>query len=357
MFNLFKTKINKTWGLDITDRHLRAVEIEGSLFNWKIKKISKIDLAAGVVENGSVKQPEILRDHILQLKKTAFPSPINLNLVNVNLNEEHTFMRTIQMPELASEEMEEAIQWEAESNIPLSIDKVYISYEELPKEKNEKKIPMLLAATPKAVIDKLIASLEEAKIKPIVIEPDSVALVRTLIQTDPSIVETTTLCINLKEHYTQMVVFDEGVVKLSTTCEISSQDFDKAIETKFKIGNKEAEKIRRQVSWNEKNDLAKQLQETTLSPFNNLKKEINDALSFYQSNFDKEIKKIILIGEKKSKWPGFDQFLSGEIKLPISWQSGWGNEKWPNKCPFAQEETAEFNIGIGLALRKLENTF
>ena len=216
---------------------------------------------------------------------------------------------------------------------------------------------MLLAATPKTVIDKLFSALSEAHLEPIVIEPDSVALVRTLIQTDPTVLETPTLFVNLKEHYTQIVAFDSEVVKLSTTCEIASQDFDKAIETKFKIGPTEAEKIRKEVSWNEQNDLAKQLQEVLSSPLLALKKEINDALSFYQSNFDKEIKKIILIGEKKNKWPGFDVFLSNQLGLSISWQKDWDKKKWPNKCPFASEETAEFNISIGLALRRLDNIF
>ncbi len=357
MFNLFKTKIKKTWGLNLTDRHLRAVEIEGTGKQWKIKKLGKVELPPGVVENGTIKQPESFKDYLNQLQKTAYPSSIRSHFVNINLAEEHAFMRTIRMPKLAPDEMEEAIQWEAESNIPLSIDKVYLSWEELP-EKGGDKIPTLLAATPKTVIDKMISSLEEARLTPVTIEPDSVSLMRSILETNPESSNNPVLIVNLKEFYTQIVVFDSAVVRLSTTCETSGQDFDKSIATKFKIGIKEAEKIRKEVSWNERNDLAKQLQEVVASPLNSLIKEIGNAISFYQNDQDKDIQNIILTGEKRNKWPGFDEFLGKALGLSIKWQNGFDPDKWPAKCPYVTEgEKEEYNIGIGLALKSLESGF
>ena len=354
MFNLFDSKIKNSWGLHITDRHLRAVEIAGVPNNWQIQRIGKVNLPPGISEKGLIKNPQILKEAISQLCSKAYPSPIKSPHVIVNLAEEHAFSRIIQTPPLSKEEMDEAIQWEAESNIPLPIDKVYLAWEVL-GQKEDKKDLVLFTATTKSIIDELVKSLTSAGLRPIIIEPESAALVRSLAQTG-SFPESQypLLILNLREHYTHIITFDLKVVALSTTSERASVSFDTAIENTFKIKPEDAEKFRQKIGWNEKEELGRKMIEATVLPFNALKKDVSMAISFYRNKSGKDVKEIVLTGEKCSKWLGFDQYFSKEMNLPVKWQKDWNPNIWPTNYPFATTGKEEYNTVIGLALRKFE---
>jgi len=355
MLNLFKTKINSSWGLHITDRHLRSVEISGDRKKgWHIERIGKVDLPLGLVENGLIKNPEILKNFFTQLKDKTFPSPQKSSVVIVNLAEEHIFSRVIQMPPMTKEEMDEAIQWEAESNIPLPIEKVYLSWEPLENAVDQKN-SVLLTATPKNIIDDLTKTLAAAKLTPIAIEPESTALLRSLSQTQSAAsFEAPLLIVNLREYCTHIIAFDSKVTALCTTSEHASQGFDAAIENTFKIKKEDAEKFRQRIGWNTNEELGRKLIEATASALSVLKKDIGGAMSFFNNKSGKDIKKILLTGEKRGKWNGFEKHLEKEIGVPVEWQADWNPSIWPTNCPYVTEEKEEYNIGVGLALRKLE---
>lgn len=371
MFNLIKSKINKSWGLHVTDRHLRAVEVEGDIDDWRISRIGKVGLPQGVIENGIIINPQLFNDNITKLRTEAFPSLIKSPYVIVNLVEEHAFSRIIQTPPLSEEEVDEAIKWEAESNIPLPIDKVYLSWENIsqapkaqqpsptsPQKNNLTKNTILLAAAEKTIVDDLLKSMKKAQLNPVIIESESAALVRSLFQTqnfpDPNI---PMMFINLREHYTHIIVFDSKIVVLSTTTENCSEKFDTAIENTFKISAEDCEKYRQQIGWNTSDEFGKKLVEATNIPFYNLKKDIGSAISFYESKNGKSVQAIILTKEKPSKWNLFDRYLEKEMGIPVKKQGEWNPKIWPANCPYITSEKEEYNISIGLALRKLEGEF
>lgn len=361
MLNLFKSKIENSWGFHITERHMRYVEIEGNESNWKISRIGKLDLPPGVVDNGFplVKDHKLFKEMVRQLCSKTYPTPSRSPYVIVNLAEELAFSRVIQMPYLEKNEINEAIKWEAESNIPLPIDKVYLSWEKLNgagDEKNpKKKQTLLLAAAAKNIVDDLVKSLGECDLVPVAIESESTALVRSLSQTQTyPVPEVPLIILNLREHYTHIIAVDSKAVVLSATSDNCSEKFDTAIESAFKINRADSEKFRKNIGWNPTEQFGKQLIEVTYSQFSALKKDISGALSFFSNKLGKDARGILLTGEKLSKWKGFDKFLAQEINIPVQWQSDWRSGVWPANCPYVNEEKEEYNIAIGLALRKLE---
>ena len=353
-FNLYHSKIKSSWGLHITSRHLRAIKVAQKGKSWRIETVSKLDLPKGVVDMGVILDNVNFIKFLEELKHKVLPESLKSPYITTNLSEVHAFFRTINMPELSPEEMEEAVYWEAESNIPLPVEKVYLAWDKLPEKENNK-LTVLISATPKSVIDQLIGSLKRAKLIPLIIEPESAALLRGLTLTNSlPILDAPILILDLKEHYTHIIAFDAKVVRLSTTSEHCSVNFDLALAEAFKIKEEEAEKYRQRIGWNEQEELGRKLIEATSNAFQNLKKDILSAVSFYGNKSNRDIKQIVLTGEKKSKWLGFDRFLEKEIGLPVDWQKVWNPEIWPSKSPYLDEENEEYNIAIGLALRKLE---
>lgn len=364
MLNLFKNKIESSWGFHVTERHMRYVEIEGNENNWKISRIGKLDLPPNVVDNGFplVKDHKLFKEAIKQLCQKTFPTPSKSPYVIVNLAEELAFSRIIQVPHLEKNEIDEALKWEAESNIPLPIDKVYLAWESLPAdvaktnlENGQKKESLVLAAATKNIVDDLIKSLKESDLVPVAIESESPALVRSLAQTQtyPN-PEVPLIIINLREHYTHIIAVNSKAVVLSATSDNCSEDFDLAIQSAFKITRQDTEKFRQKIGWNQNEEFGKKLVEATLNPFNALKKDITGAMSFFTDKIGKDVQGLLLTGEKLSKWNSFDKYLQKEIGIPVQWQSDWRQGVWPANCPYVTEEKEEYNIAIGLALRKLE---
>jgi|GEM_PF-1094521 len=363
MSKFFKNQINNSGGLHITDHHLRYVEVEGDQKNWRIVRLGKVDLPEGLVKNGLIQDQRLFRETVQTLRSKAFPTAAKSPYVVVNLGEEHVFSRVVQTPPLSREETDEALKWEAESNIPLPIEKVYLAWEPLPAKDSQLALPdpvkknyVLLSAISRDIIDHLLRAFQAAGLKPVAVEAESSALVRGLHQTEsfPS-AGIPILIVNLREYFTSLIAFDSGVVVLSTSSDNCSNKFDTAIQEKFKISAEECGKFRQQIGWNPNDEFGKKLIEATDGPFSALKKDVAGALSFFENKSGKKIEGILLTGEKMSKWSHFDQFLAQEVGLPVKWQSGWNPKIWPANCPYVTAEKEEYNIGIGLALRKLED--
>jgi type IV pilus assembly protein PilM len=365
MFRFFKCKINNSWGLHITDHHLRCVEVAGDLNNWHIVRLGKVDLPQGLIKNGQIQDLKLFQEAIRALLSKTFPTPEKSPYVIVNLAEEHVFSRVIQTPPLSQKETNEALKWEAESNIPLPIEKVYLAWESLPEKKSQFTPPeqvkmnyVLLSAVSKDIIDSLMKALQTVGLKPVVIEAEASALARGLYQTQsfPSN-NIPILIVNLREYYTSFIAFDSQVAVLSTSSENCSEKFDTAIKENFKISDAECEKYRHQIGWNSNDEFGKKLIEATSIQFSALKKDITSALSFFENKSGKRIEGVLITGEKMSKWSYFDRFLASEIGLPVRWQSSWNPKIWPANCPYVTTEKEEYNVCIGLALRKLEEEF
>lgn len=356
-FDPFKKELSRSWSLHLTNLHLRLIEVTGKKDRWKITRVGKTELSPGTVENGVVKSKEEFFRKLEKLKLETFPGAPKNNQIITNINEEYAFFRTVQMPKMNEKEIEEAIRWEAESNIPLPIDKVHLAWEVI-KDLGNGKISVLLAATPQNIIEEKIATFKESGLTCLVVEPESVALCRALAFKDRGLFTTEPIIIlNLKEHYTHIIVFDSEIIHLSTISDVSSEDFDASIGRAFNIKINEAEKFRQKIGWQPEAELGQKLIETTGLIFSSLRREIGSAVSFYKDKTGKDIKKILLTAEKPSKWNAFDRFLAKEVGLEVCWQTPWKKEIWPSQYPLSEQDNEEFNIAIGLSLRKFEDIF
>jgi len=362
MFNLFKNKINSAWGLHFTDKFLRAAELEKKEKPWKIKRVGRKELAPGIVKNGLVTQPKQFQEYLTRMKNEAYPSSFKSPYVIVNAPEEHVFIRTIKLPPIKdNEEIGEAVRWEAESNIPMPVEKVYLSWELLPEKTDDKKIHIILTATPRNIIDALTQSIRKVGLMPLVIEPESTAVVRNILENNPEdLSQSHLLIVNMGEESTRFIVFDRFTVRVSTiTKEAASVHFDKAIEENLKIKPKEVYKLRTEVGWDETNKLSLKLMEATGEPFRTFKNEIEDTLEFYADHnpYGDKINQILLAGKRKHKWPGFDKYLEKQINKPVNWEQLWSQDQWFKKSPFEKKESEEYNAAVGLALRSFEESF
>src|SRR6267154_539495 len=65
------------------------------------------------------------------INKLVIDAKITTNNVNISLPENHAYTKVIEMPVLSDKELANAIYWEAEQYIPVSLDSVTLAWSKL----------------------------------------------------------------------------------------------------------------------------------------------------------------------------------------------------------------------------------
>ena len=170
---LFEFQAKNYFGLSIKDTSLALVQISTS--NHHLNQFSYLNLSPGIIQNGEIKNSPLF---LQSLKKLLTSSQTKTSFVIYNLPETKVFSKIVEVPKIPDAELEEAVSWQAEDQIPLDIAKTYYDFKIL--EKEEKKTKIYLVAAPSKNVDNLTALIQQAGLTPVAIEPSSLALTRLI---------------------------------------------------------------------------------------------------------------------------------------------------------------------------------
>lgn len=269
----------KSFGLEIGNSSLKLAKVRKKLGSFRLVSFNESNLSKGIIEKGEVKKEKELVESIKKLISGTRGEKIDTKYVSLSIPEEKVFIKVIKMPYMTGKELETAVYFEAENHIPLEINKMYLDFEILKKDKTSKEI--LIMAVPKNIIDSYLSVLEKSGLKPIIFESESSSSCRSLAKDKDSF-----FLVDIKKDKVIFSVFKKGFVRFSVS---SYRDvLSKSIvdETKeyldYYPSEKEIEKI--VVSGSEKD-----LKEAQ----NNFLESFGKKVHFENSSFN------ILIPEKK----------------------------------------------------------
>lgn len=350
------TIVPRAFGLDISDRSLKFVNLIPVKGAYEVDVFGEHEFAAGIVERGRVISTDKLAGEIstaLERARGVLPEH-----VIIALPEEEVFLRIVQMPPMNREELAEAIKWEAESNIPISIDNAYFDYQVIPPplmSKELQHLDVLVAAVPKGAADQYVRAIELANLHLIAIEPESMAIARSLVsisqQNDP------VLLVDIGAVRTRLVIHSAGCVRFTSFISLSVQNF---IESLAKSGMeaKKAERALFSTGINKSDEHAAVF--TALIPvLTDLKEQIEKYMLFYNSHAEHEHGhstklSLIIVAGGGALIPGLPEYLSSALSISVEIANPWVNiavqpvREIP-KIP--QRQGVRFSAVLGLALR------
>lgn len=350
------------FGLDLSDLSLKIVQIKRKREELALASYVKKDIPAGLIDGGEIKKEKeivaILKQALIEIKG----EPLKGKQVVCNLPEEKVFIRLIQLPRMKQEEISQAIQWEAEAHIPLKIDEVYLDWQVIkPLANHLDHFDVLIAAAPRTLVDKYLAVLRKAGLWPIALEPESVAVVRSLIKEDESLMPT--MIIDLGATGTNFVIFSALAIRFTSHIPISGQGLTQAIMKNLGVSQAEAEQLKFKVGKvgldkTKKNGQVYQALEPLL---NDLAKQIQDYISFYAGHAghvhgpDGAVAQILLCGGD-SLLINLPEFLSSQLNLPVKLGNPWINiYPTPSKevLGLSYKKSLTYTTALGLALRSV----
>lgn len=210
--SILSKKKNYT-SLFISEEKLQILRLDKK--KSKVLGLAEAKLASGIVESGAVKDQEKLAQAI----KTLFQSAkFTDRFVVVGIPENKSYTKVLTLPKLKADELTEAVTWEAETYLPISIDQVYLDWKII-GESEKDEIIILLVAVPKDIIDGYTASLQRIGLVPIAFETTALSLVRLIEKQD-----TRALMVDIRSKHAVLTLSKAQAIQASSIVSRNSQD-------------------------------------------------------------------------------------------------------------------------------------
>lgn len=348
---------DKFFGLDISDTSVKVLQLEKRGKNNLIRSCGFSRIVEGSVVDGVILNKENVIWSIKNAIDSAGPKKINTNKVICSLPESKVFSRIIDIPEVDPKGAGEAIKWQIEENIPLTVEQVYYDWQLLENTNNKisegKKIKhVLTVSVSKEIIDSLMELLKSAGLEVYALEPEAIANLRSLVPARSSLEEITVIAdIGLRK--TSLIIAEGNIPYFVSDVPFTSEGLTDLISKHFGISEKEAEELKIQQvnsSYDEKNSILT----VADSLLENLFSGIEKSIDFYFTTMKKnhaQIKRIVLVGGG-ANLQGLTDFLSKKLGKMVEIGDPLINLNLHKKSPIIDKSISpSYSVVAGLALK------
>jgi type IV pilus assembly protein PilM len=289
---MFFLKKNRLVGLDIGSRTLKLAEIVDTKAGSTLKNFSTINIEPGLIEEGSVRDPEAVSGYIRELFKSTKLKDKN---VAISIGGYSVIVKKINVQTMTEDELHETIHFEAEQYIPFDISEVNLDFQILGEsEHNPNQMNVLLVAAKKEMISEYINLMKMAKLNPRIIDVDAFAL-QNILNFNYSLEEENIALIDIGASKTSLNILKDNVSEFMRDVSLGCEQINDKIASTVGCTIEETEAIK----LGEETDLisAEDLKEIVDSVVTDWCIEIKRALDFFYSTYPEEqIGRIVLSG-------------------------------------------------------------
>ncbi len=363
----------ETFGLDMSDLSLKAVQIKRKNNIKRIEAINEIQVPNGLINEGIIKDKEKVSQLIHQL---IYSSPLKFkgNYAVVSLPEPKTFIKVIEIKKnkIQANNLNELIEDELPRHIPINIEDVQIDWEEVGENKYYKKF--LVASAPTNIINSFLETLKLAKLNVMALEAEAQAIERCIIPVSHTKLSRhqdikqkytgnkiqiesrqsvgAKIVLDLGATRTSIILIDKGSIQFANSiADISGEKITQEIKEKKKLTYQQAEKAKIICGANPKKckgEIVKIIDKT----IDKLTKKIIETINFYQDHFGAETDQIeiILCGGGANLY-NIDKNIKDKLKKNVKIANPLINIH--NKLNKNIKNIQSYTTAIGLALREV----
>ncbi len=400
--SLFKMQKN-ILGVDLGSSSIKIVELK------KNEKGNEIDLvtyglakfqASNIKKNYSLEQ-ERMAVILGKLCKEAKVTAVN---AIASLPPFFVFTSIISLPEMAKEDIDSAVQWEAKKVIPLPLEQIELKWKIInikgdknvmrehnkfsgdmgvlkqsknnsgeeresedeenganvmgEKVKEKEKYQILLTGAAKKIVQKYMYIFKKVGLNLYSLETESFALSRSLLDEKSNSVA---MIVDIGALNTNISIIKFGVPFLNKSIDVGAVTISKIIANSLNINLERAEQFQYDIGVSlgknqEKNEAIPKIIEDSLSPIiNEIKYSFNLYEEYKNSILSPEdrIEKIVLSGGG-AVIPNLSDYLSDLLNIKVYIGNPWGKIKHHKDLDMVLEELGHnFPVAVGLGMRDL----
>lgn len=288
-FNLFKERKDLV-GIALGDAHVRAMQLAGSLQAATVKGFAEATLPKTVFDSTGGVDVSTLAGVFERLFSKPTEGAFTTRDVTVNLPESRCFVRLIHVAPMSDAELDEAAIFEAESYIPVPIDQVYLDWQRV--EEVNGRLALLLVASPKVFVDKVLEAVEVAGLVCRAVEVESQGVTRAIM---PLGDKSSVLIADMKAMGTDLIMVEHESMQFTSTIMIAGANVTDAIAKGLEVPVARAEEIKLAVGFGSTEEYPNL--KTLLNPvMSNWVAELSKVLLFHDQHSSEKIDRIVLVG-------------------------------------------------------------
>jgi type IV pilus assembly protein PilM len=288
----FSMKKNRLVGLDIGSRTIKLAELADGKSGVVLKTFNTVNIEPGLIEDGSIKDPETVSGYIRELFKS---SKLKEKNVAISIGGYSVIVKKINVQSMTEEELQESIHFEAEQYIPFDISEVNLDFQILGEsEHNPHQMNVLLVAAKKEMINEYINLMQMAKLRPRVIDVDAFAL-QNIFKLNYSLENENIALIDIGASKTSLNILKDNVSEFMRDVSLGCDQINHKIASTIGCSIEESEAVK----FGEASDMMSvdDLKNIVASVVTDWCVEIKRALDFFLSTYPEEqISRIVLSG-------------------------------------------------------------
>jgi type IV pilus assembly protein PilM len=334
------------FGLDIGTTALRAVELKGSGAVKILENYGQVPIEGNITISDAPADRQKVAEKIRQLVGQLGFSTKN---VAVNLPSQRVFTAIIDMDKVSDSELAQSIRYQADSFVPTPLAESKIDWAILgDSPKDPKKIEVLLSSVPNTFVEARLAMLEIAGLNTVAIEPDGMALGRSII---PSGVSAPQMVLDIGHMYTDLVIVMAGAPRLVRAIPTGSAAIVRSAMQHLSIDQVQAEQFVFKFGLG-KDKLEGRIYGAIIDTIESLMNEIDKSIKFFNERYTTtRIERIIVTGGA-STIPELPLYIANKSGISVEIGNAWTNVSFPaDKQNELMAISNHFGVAAGLAER------
>ena len=294
-------------GLDISDLSLKLVQLNKVRDKITIQALGRLNLPPGIITKGEIKdKPELIKAIKKIVSSPLFGKTSSAEAV-VCLPESKTFIKLIEIQK-SPNALTDIIGGEIEKHVPFTNNEIYYDWQVI--EDLADKYFVLIGAAPKEIVNQYTAMLDEAKLSPIALEIEPIAIARSLLKEELPDFKLTISgaktkpatglnygLIDIGADHTCMILYSKNTILFTVNVPISGEEITAKISKVLTLTKEQAEKAKIICGMDETkaNGVIKEILAETIE---NLIAKIKEALQYYENYFSQygPLNQILLSG-------------------------------------------------------------
>lgn len=302
----------ESFGLDIGDRSMKIALVRKRGSAWALASHGSIEVPAGVLEEGIIKNSAELGKRLALLVAAASGSRIRTTYAHVCLPETKTFIKRISVRARSESELPAAIREELVNHIPLPPEELYLDWEVLEKNNEGGPTDVMVGAVPRAISDAYTQFLLGAGIKPVSLQIEAEAILRSILPAKRSLPEALAV-VDIGATRSSFICYDKGIIQFSVTLALAGDNLTRLIQNRLNITPEEAEKAKRLFGLDPK-EAEGALVDVIMPEIRELVDSIKRNMEYYDEHFENTspIRTLVLAGGG-AYLKGFEELLAREL--------------------------------------------
>lgn len=334
-------------GLSIGSSSIKLVELEKSGSGWRLRHFGMIQLPEDAISNreiaNSIAVVECLKSLVGQ---------INLGSKNVcsSLSGTSVIIKRLSLESKNMKDFQDEVFWEAEQYIPFDISEVFMDYHLLSPPKTNPK-DVLIVAVKRVVLESYMSAIEDAGLKPKVIDVDYFALQSIHELNYPTGHNDAVAIVDIGASATKMVVVQNGVPIFTKDATLGGMHLTAEIQQRLGLSFADAETLKT----GDPAGLPAEVSELMHVMAENFAGEIKRSIDFHNASSSGVPIAAILLTGGSAKVPGVSKIVEEQTGLPTQIMNPFNAIEYDPQVftpEYIQSIAPLAAVPLGLALRR-----